>query len=112
MAWQPLGIVTVGEDWVSFPVLVTNSSSLRLVHVLPPNAGDRACYLSQYFAFPSPGGRSSQWRRIFSSSDPQIVSLPIPDELKGITTTYALQVKARGYYALAPWQLQAEVYYQ
>lgn len=112
MAWEALGTVTVGEDWASFPVLVTDSETIRLVHLVTPSQGTRVAHLAQFYSFPPPGGRSGRWMRIYSGPDPTILALPIPDEIRATgTATYALQVKARWPFQFAPWQIQAEAFY-
>lgn len=112
MAWESLGTVTVGQDWASFPIEVIGSDSIRLIHTTPLSQNYCVGHLSQYFALPSPGGRLSPWRRIYSGADPVIVALPIPQALRDASIlTYTLQVKARSYYFLVPWQIEAQAYY-
>jgi hypothetical protein len=112
MAWESLGVVSVGKEWASFPVDIIGSDAIRLTHTTPLPNNYCIGHLAQFFPAPAPGGRASPWRRIYSSPSSTILNLSIPDSFKDVgIVLYTLQVKAASYYYLVPWQIEAQAYY-
>lgn len=111
MSWNSLGVVTVGDEWQSFPVDVIGSETFRVVQSwnMEPY---KHCLLSQYFALPVPGGRATT-RRLYANLEPSIITLSIPPDLKALDyTVRTLQIKLKlPQYAGLLWQVEIQAFY-
>lgn len=112
MGWLSLGNITLAETWQSFPESALGYETFRLIHTTVVDPYVNSAFLSRWFPAPSPGGRFSPWRRIYPSSDPTVLELPIPQAYvdQGIVV-YDVQMKWRLPYYPVPWivELQALV---
>jgi hypothetical protein len=111
VSWEPLGVVTVGDEWQSFPVEAIGSETFRISqswNIYPYNP----CLISQYFALPEPGGRATT-RRLYPNLEPRIITLMIPPDLKALDLVLrTLQTKLiLPQYAGLEWQIQIEALY-
>lgn len=108
MPWLSLGSVVLGEDWKSFPQEVLGYETFRLIHTTTADPFNQA-FLSRYFPAPGNGGRYSPWRRIYSSAEPVIIQMPIPQIFldQGISI-FTMQVKLRFPYYPVPWSIELQ----
>lgn len=112
MGWEPLGAVTIGEDWVSVPSDVLNCETFRLTHQTIVDPSVNMCFVTQYFPLPAPGGRHTSWRRVYPSNEAQIITLPIPSDYRKIEAViFTLQFKIRFPYYPVPWIINVEALY-
>lgn len=108
MPWTSLGTVSVGDDWQSFPEDCLGYETFRLNHTTIVDPFNQA-FLSRYFPAPGDGGRFAPWRRIYPSSEPVIIQLPIPEILvaQGIAV-FTMQVRRKFPYYPVPWTIHLE----
>ena len=112
MPWQSLGLVTVGEEWRSFPLEAFNTETFRLLHTTIVDPSINSCWLKQYFPIPDGSGELRPWRRIYPSVEPTIITLPIPKEfLEQGYFVRSLFVQWRKPYFPTPWQLEIQAFY-
>lgn len=112
MVWTSLGAVTVTEEWQSFPIPVLGSETIQLLQSTPLARNYCIGYLSQYFDFPAPGSVSSRWRKFYSSPEPQIFDLQIPEDFEDQDfVVWTLRVKARYPFGAVPWLIEAKAWY-
>lgn len=111
MGWLSLGVLTLADDWQSFPEVAGNTQTFRLTHYTTIQ-NTNSCWLAQYFPAPDEGGRLSPWRRIRPSREPVILLLPVPvDLLDQDFFVRTIQLKKRKPYYPYEWRIKLEALY-
>ncbi|WNZ28176.1 hypothetical protein HJG54_35270 (plasmid) [Leptolyngbya sp. NK1-12] len=112
MPWRNLGTVTLQESWSLTPEDSIGGEVFRLTHQTTVDPSINSCWLSRYFVAPGDGARLAPWMRIYPSTEPQIINLPLPQNfLEAGQVIFSLQFKLRFPYYPVPWQITVEEFF-